>query len=437
MSPAVVGLLGVVALMALIVLRVPIAVALGLVGVLGYAVLEGWASALDMMGRVPLDLETGYSLSVVPLFILMGVVATRAQMSRELFHATNAIFSGARGALASATIGACAAFGAICGSSLATAATMAKVAVPEMQRYGYDTRLATGSVASGGTLGILIPPSVILIIYAIIAEESVEKLFAAGLVPGILLAAFHILVIMALARLRPGWMPPAPSMRLIERLRAAIGMWKLVLLFTLAVVGIYAGFYTPTEAAAISALAAILLAFATRAMSWRGLIESLLEAAFTTGMLFLVVIGAFMMQQFIVLTRLPVELVALVKAAGINATLILVVMVLFYIVLGCFLETVSMILITVPVFLPLILDLGYSPVWFGILVVVVAEVGLITPPVGLNIFVIRSQLPEIPLGTVYRGVIPFLAADALLIIVLLALPAVALWLPDILTAAPR
>jgi tripartite ATP-independent transporter DctM subunit len=431
MSGELAGLLGVLALLALVLARVPVAVALAAVGVLGYAAVDGWHSALVMFGTVPFELASAYSLSVVPLFILMGVVASRANMSQELFNAANAVFSGFRGALASATIGASAAFASICGSSMATAATMSRVAIPEMKRYGYNLGIAAGAVASGGTLGILIPPSVILVIYALAAEQSVARLFAAALIPGLLLAALHVVVIVVIARLRPDWMPSAPSMPVRERLRAALGMWKLLVLFFLAVFGIYLGWFSPTEAAAVAVAAAIAIAFLSGQMSWRGLRGALLETVYTSAMIFFIVIGAFIFSRFIVLTRLPTELVSWVESLGLPGTAVLAAMVILYLVLGCFLESVSMILITVPVVLPLVTSLGYSGVWFGIFVTVLAEAGLITPPVGLNVFVIRSQIPELPLGTIFRGAMNFLAADAVLLVLLIAFPPIALWLPAV------
>jgi tripartite ATP-independent transporter DctM subunit len=432
LSNQLIGLVGVLALLALVLARVPVAVALAAVGVAGYAGVDGWRRALVMFGTVPFELASAYSLSVVPLFILMGAIASKANMSRELFAAANAIFSGFRGALASATIGACAAFSSICGSSMATAATMSRVAVPEMERHGYNLSIATGAVASGGTLGILIPPSVILVIYAIVAEQSIVDLFAAALIPGLLLAALHVVVIVVIARLRPDWMPRAPAMRLVDRLRASLGMWKLAILFFLAVFGIYLGWFSPTEAAAVGAAAALAIAVGTGAMRWREFREAMLETVYTSAMLFFVIIGAFIFSRFIVLTQLPAELVEWVKSLGLSGPAILAMLVILYLVLGCFLESVSMILITVPVVLPLVTSLGYDGIWFGIFVTVLAEAGLITPPVGLNVFVIRSQLPSIPLGTIFRGAANFLAADAALLLLLVVFPAIALWLPAFL-----
>jgi C4-dicarboxylate transporter DctM subunit len=429
MSSLAIGSWGVVALLVVLFLRLPIGVALALVGVCGYAAMDGWRKALTMMGSVPFELASAYSLSVVPLFILMGAVASRAGMSRELFEAANAVFSGFRGALANATVGACAAFGAICGSSIATAATFSKVAIPEMRRHGYHDAVAAGSVAAAGTLGILIPPSVILAIYSLVAEQSLGKLFAAALIPGLLLAAFYVVVVLIVARLKPSWTPRVAGMTIAQRLRGARGMWKLVLLFFFAVVGIYLGWFSPSEAAAISAFAAIVIGFATRTLGLRGLLEAFLETVHSTAMLFFIIAGAFIFSRFIVLTRLPNELVAWVNAMGFTPLLIILSVVVLYVVLGTALEEVSTILITVPVILPLMASLGYDGIWFGVFVTVMATIGLISPPVGLTVFVIQAQNPDIPTRTIYAGTLPFLVADLVLVALLVAFPALALWLP--------
>jgi tripartite ATP-independent transporter DctM subunit len=420
------------ALLAVLFVRVPIGVSLALVGVCGYAAVDGWRKALVMLGSVPFELASAYSLSVVPLFILMGALASRAGMSRELFDAANGIFSGFRGALTNATIGACAAFGAICGSSIATAATFSKVAIPEMRRHGYDEGLAAGSVAAAGTLGILIPPSVILAIYSLVAEQSLPKLFAAALIPGLLLAALYIGVVVIISRLRPQWTPKVPAMALAERIRAAKGLWKLALLFFLAVVGIYIGWFSPTEAASIAAFVAALIGFATRTLGLRGFVEALLDTVYSTAMLFFIIVGAFIFSRFIVLTQLPNELVAWVRQAGLSSFMIVVAVVLLYFLLGTFLEEVSTILITVPVILPLMGSVGYDTIWFGIFVTVMATIGLISPPVGLTVFVIQAQNPDIPATRIYRGTLGFLGADFVLVALLIAFPELALWLPSAL-----
>lgn len=421
-----------IALLAALFARVPIGVALALVGAGGYAALDGWSTALTVLASVPFELASAYSLSVVPLFILMGAVASRAEMSRELFDAANALFSGFRGALASATVGACAAFGAICGSSIATAATFSKVAIPEMQRHGYTDQVAAGSVAAAGTLGILIPPSVILAVYSLVAEQSLAKLFAAALIPGLLLAALYVAAVVLQARLRPQWMPRVPALALRERLRAARGMWKLALLFFFAVVGIYLGWFSPTEGAAMSAFAAIVIGFATRKLTLRRLLDALVESVYSSAMLFFIIVGAFVFSRFVVLTRLPNELVAWVNQAGLAPPVIVLCVIALYVVLGTALEEVSTILITVPVVLPLMMHIGYDGIWFGIFVTVMATIGLISPPVGLTVFVIQAQNPGIPAARIYLGTLPFLVADFVLVGLLVAFPALALWLPGVL-----
>jgi tripartite ATP-independent transporter DctM subunit len=432
MSAGLIGIIGVAALLAALVVRVPIGLALATTGFLGYAALDGWPKALKMLGSVPFNLATAYSLSVIPLFILMGAVASRAAMSRELFDAANALFSGFRGALTHATIGACAAFGAICGSSIATAATFSKVSIPEMRRHGYDPGFAAGAVASAGTLGIIIPPSVILAIYSIVAEQSLPKLFAAAFIPGVILAVLYVITVAIVARLRPELMPRTASMPLRERLRAAFGMWKLALLFLLAVVGIYLGWYSPTEAAAVSAFAAIVIAFATDHMRWRGLIDAFLETVYATAMLFFIVIGAFIFARFIVLTQFPTALVGWVKEWGLSPLMVILAVMMLYFLLGTFLEEVSTILISVPVTLPLVLAIGYDGVWFGIFVTVMATIGLISPPTGMTVFVIQAQNPDIPAARIYRGTLAFLAADFVLVGMLIAWPVLTSWLPEVL-----
>jgi tripartite ATP-independent transporter DctM subunit len=432
MTVAAIGGLGVLLLLVLIFMRVPIAVALATSGLFGYAALDGWGPALRMMGSVPYNLASAYSLSVIPLFILMGAVAARGNMATELFQACNAVFSGIRGALANATIGACALFGAICGSSIATAATFSRVAIPEMQRHGYNPAFAAGAVASAGTLDVLIPPSVLIAIYAIVAEQSLIKLYAAAFIPGFVLAGLYVVGVWVVAALRPDWIPRVPAMPFRVRLIASLGMWKLGVLFFFAVFGIYLGWFSPTEAAAMAAFAAIVIAFATGAMGWRDLGECLLETVYTTAAIFFIVVGAFIFSRFIVLTQVPNELTQWAKGAGLSPFWIIMAVMALYILLGTFLDEVSTILITVPVTLPLINAIGYDGIWFGIFVTVMCTIGLITPPTGMTVFVIQAQHPEIPVTRIYLGTLPFLLADFVLVGLLIFVPAIALWLPSVL-----
>ena len=432
MSAGLVGALGVLLLLLLIFARVPIAIALAASGLVGYAALDGWAPALKMFGRVPFTLASAYSLSVIPLFILMGAVASRARMARELFDACNGLFSGLRGALANATIGASALFGAICGSSIATAATFSRVSIPEMRRHGYEASFAAGAVASAGTLAVLIPPSVLLAVYAIVAEQSLPKLYAAAFIPGFVLAGLYVLAVFVVAWWRPHWVPKVPAMRLAQRLRAAASMWKMGVLFFFSVFGIYLGWFSPTEAAALAAFVAILIGMLTGAMGWRGLWEAMLETAYTTAAIFFLVVGAFIYSRFIVLTQFPNELAAWVKAAGLGPAWILLAVILLYFLLGTFLDEVSTILITVPVTLPLVLGLGYDGVWFGIFVTVMCTIGLISPPTGMTVFVIQAQHPDIPVVRIYAGTLPYLVADLVLVGLLVMLPGMVSWLPAVL-----
>ena len=433
MTPQIIGVIGLFGLIILTLGRVPLGAAMGIVGLIGYAAIDGWDKAFIVFGTTPYTL-THYSFSVLPLFILMGNVATRAGMSEELFVAANALFAGRRGSLPMATIGACAGFAAISGSSLATAATFTRIAVPEMRRFGYDERLATGSVAAGGTLGILIPPSVIMVIYALAAEESVPELFAAGMIPGIILAGLFVVVVWVIGKLRPDWSPAGERVPWRERLIAVVAMWKLLVLFGLAVGGIYTGWFSPTEAAGVASFAAIVIGFATRKLDWGSLVECVSESLLTTAMLMFIIVGAWIFAFFVVQTRVPVALVDVIEFLNLSPWAVIAVILVFYIILGCVLDSVAIILVTVPVFLPVVIALDYNTVWYGILMVVVVEVGLITPPVGLNIFVIRAQLPDIELGTVFRGIAPFLVAHIVLILLLILFPKIALWLPGLLYA---
>ena len=432
MSAEWIGLIGMATLVVMILIRIPVAVALALVGVAGYAALEGWHKAFLVLGGVPLELGSGYALSVVPLFALMGALATTAGLSSDLFRAANVAFSGLRGALAMATIGACAAFGAVCGSSLATAATMSRVSIPEMRDAGYHPRLAAGAVAAGGTLGILIPPSLILLIYAIIAQQSVTKLFAAALIPGLLLTVLYLGVIVGVGKLRPDWAPKPPAasrLNLRGKVVTLLRIWHIALLFSLTLGGIYLGWFSPTEAAAIGAFGALMLGLMLRKITVKQSITCFSETIRISGSLFLIVMGSMIFSYFVVQTKVSVTMIEWIKDIGVGPTLLILLLVVFYIVLGCFLEGIGMILVTVPIFFPLVVQNGFDPVWFGVLLVIVVEIGLIHPPVGMNLFVLRAQAPEISIGDMYLGVLPFLVAPFALIFLLIAFPQIALWLP--------
>ncbi len=432
MSPGIVGALGILTLLVLLFVRIPVWAALALVGFAGNYILSGLQSALTLTGTSAFDVSSAYTLSVIPLFVLLGEVASNTRLSADLFNAARLLLSGVRGGLAIATIAASACFGAVCGSSIVTAATMTRIALPEMRKAGYDDRLATGSLAAGGSIGILIPPSIILVIYASIAEQSVPKLFAAALFPGLILTALYMAVAVGIAIAYPHYAPRMERASARERLKALAGPWQFILLFIVTIGGIYAGIFSPTEAAAVGAFGSILLGALGRRLTWATLWRSIETSIRTSCMLFVIIIGANIFSSFMVQTQFPTMLADGASALNLSAPVVMVMIVLAYIVMGCFLEGIGMVLITVPVFLPLVVKFGYDPIWFSILVVIVVEVGLIHPPVGMNLFVIQAQAPEVRITSIYRGIIPFLIAPLLLIIILFLFPRLALWLPKLL-----
>ncbi|MEZ5841893.1 MAG: TRAP transporter large permease [Hyphomicrobiales bacterium] len=433
MTGAEAAIAGLAALVALLAVGLPVGLAMLLVGTVGTSLYTGTtAIVLASLKTLTFDTFSSYGLSVVPLFLLMGQFAARSDLSERLFRAANAVVGDRRGGVAMAAIGACAGFGAVCGSSLATAATMSRVALPEMRRLGCPSPLAAGSLAAGGTLGILIPPSVVLVVYAILAEENIATLFIAAILPGLLAVAFYLAAVAITARLAPAG-TGRPAAMAGERLTAILSAWPVATIFLVMVGGIVAGIFTPTEGASIGTLGTLVFALA-RGMDRKALIEGIVETAISTAMIFFVVLGAASLNTFLALTRMPELAAGWIAASGLSPWAVLAIVLAFYIVLGCLMESLSMILLTVPIVLPVILglDFGLAPgetaVWFGVLVLVVVEVGLITPPVGLNLFVIRSLSPEMPLTTIYRGVAPFLAADLVRIALLAAFPAISLWL---------
>jgi len=432
MDAPVIGALGVIALFVMLFLRIPVWASLTIVGVFGSVAVAGWQSALAMAGTTPFDSASAYTLSVIPLFVLMGDVASGTRLSAELFAAARVMLGGVRGGLSLASILASACFGAVCGSSVATAATISRIALPEMRKAGYDDGLSTGSLAAGGSLGILIPPSIILVIYAAIAEQSVPKLFAAALIPGLVLTALYMLVSVVIVQIRRDYTPEPVATPLREKLRALAGPWQFILLFVVTIGGIYAGVFSPTEAAAIGAFGAILLGILGRRLSLAQLFSITERSVVTSCLLFVIIIGANLFSFFMVQTHLPDLLLAGARSLNLPPLGVMALIIVAYIVMGCFLEGIGMVLITVPVFLPLVIKYGYDPVWFSIIVVIVVELGLIHPPIGMNLFVIQVQSPEVKITSIYRGVLPFLLAPVVLILLLFAFPGLALWLPHAL-----
>jgi len=425
------GLLGLLLMMALAFVRIPISFAMGLVGIIGYAYMRdwNWTVAGAMVQTKIYETGRNYTLSVVPLFILMGNLVTRAGMSQELFRAAYAFIGHLRGGLAMATVWASAGFGGICGSSIATAATMAKVAYPSMKRFGYSDQLAAGTVAAAGTLGIMIPPSTIMIIYGVFTETNIGKLFAAGVLPGILGAVLLCLAIVYTTWRHPSWGPPGPRSSWGERWLALKDVWGVAALFLFVMGGIYGGLFTATEGAGMGAMGALAFALWRRALTWKTLYAALLESARTTSMLFLILIGALMFAEFVNITTMPADLKNLVTRLGLSPLMVVAAICAIYVVLGTAMEELSMVLLTMPVFFPVIVHLGLDPVWFGIIIVCVVEIGLISPPVGMNMFVLKTLLPHVSTGTVFRGVMPFMWADVIRLAILVAFPIISLWLP--------
>jgi tripartite ATP-independent transporter DctM subunit len=428
------GVVGLALMMVLAFLRVPIAYAMGIVGIIGYAYMRDWNWWVAFATAQTKIYETGrnYTLSVVPLFILMGSFVTRAGMSQELFRAAYTFIGHLRGGLAMATVWASAGFGGICGSSIATAATMAKVAYPSMKRFGYSDQLAAGTVAGAGTLGIMIPPSTIMIIYGVFTETNIGKLFAAGVLPGILGAVLLCFAIAYTTWRHPAWGPPGPRSSWRDRWTALKDVWTVTVLFLFVMGGIYGGLFTATEGAGMGAVGALVFAVARRALTWRSLYESLLESARTTAMLFMILIGALMFAEFINITTMPADLKTFVSRIGVNPIVVVAAICAIYVLLGTAMEELSMVLLTMPVFFPVIMHLGFDPVWFGIIIVCVVEIGLISPPVGMNMFVLKTLLPEVSTGTVFRGVMPFMWADVVRLAILVAFPIISLWLPSLM-----
>jgi len=425
------ALFGFAAMFLLMALRVPIAFAMAAVGFVGVGLMRSWPSAISTTATEILDVA-GYSLSVVPLFVLMGNFVTRAGMSRELYRAAYAFIGHWRGGLSMSTLTACAGFGAICGSSLATAATMARVSMPEMRRFRYADSFAAGSIAAGGTLGILIPPSVIMVIYGIMTQTSIGALFAAGFIPGLLALGLYMLAARLVTARNPELGPPGERTAWRDRWLALRDVWAVLLLFVIVIGGMYTGWFTPTEAAGVGAFGGFLFALARGTLTWRGLWQVQVESSQTTAMLFTIVIGAQIFSNFINFTTLPTDLSEFVTRFQVNPIMVVVVICLIYVVLGCTMESLSMMLLTVPIFFPLVQGLGFDAVWFGVLIVCVIEISLITPPVGMNVFVLSSVLPDVPTSTIWRGVLPFITADLARLSLLISFPTITLFLPRLL-----
>ena len=433
-----ISVLGLGAVLILVFLRMPIAIAMGLIGFVGYAEIRGFRASISMVGRLVIDTAQDYGLSVVPLFILMGLFVNKGGLSRELYQVSNAFLGHFRGGLAMATIVACAGFSAICGSSLATAATMSKVAMPQMRKYNYADSLSTASIAAGGTLGILIPPSVILVIYGLLTETSIGKLFIAGIIPGLLGVVLYLVAVRFTVMRNPATGPAGERTNWADRGRAVRGVWAVLLLFFIVIGGLYGALniwplnltFSPTEAAGMGAAGAFLIALSRGKLNLSKTMQVLIETVQTAAALFAVLIGAWVFSNFVNIAGLPEALRALVSSAGLAPMVVMLMILGVYIVLGCVFESLSMLLLTVPIFFPLVTSLGFDPVWFGIIVVVVTEISLITPPVGLNVFVLKGVVGDVSTATIFKGVTPFWVVDIIRLAILVFIPWLVLFLPD-------
>ena len=426
LSTDAVAILGFVVLFVLMLLRVPVGMAMGLVGVVGYSYIAGTGPALKLVGQTSMRTVTDYTFGVIPMFMLMGAFVSVSGVSRELFRAANAFIGHLRGGLGVATVLACGGFAAICGSSVATAATFSTVAYPEMRRFGYPQSFSAGVIAAGGTLGAMLPPSTVLAVYAILTQQDIGKLFMAGIVPGLLAMGMYVITIMLIVFFRPDWLPAGEKQNLSQRLNGLKDVWAPLVLF-LFVIG---GFFTPTEAGGVGASGAFLLGVLRGKLDKAGIREALLSATRTSAAVFTVLIGALLFGYFLTITQTPQKLTEILTGLGIGRYGVLGLIMLMYLMLGCLMDAMAMIILTVPIIYPVIIQLGFDPIWFGIIIVMTVELGLIHPPVGMNVFVIKSVVKEVSFLTIFKGVIPFVITDILRLMILIAFPIIALWLPN-------
>jgi tripartite ATP-independent transporter DctM subunit len=427
-----VGLIGIAIMVTLILLGVNIGMAMFAIGFLGFAYVVDVKAAFSLFKTVPFSQAASFSLSVIPLVIVMGKFAFRSGLSDGLFDASRKWFSKMPGSLGIATIAAAAGFSAICGSTVATAATMTTIALPEMRKYGYDPGLATGTIVAGGTLGVLIPPSTVFILYGIVAEQSIGRLFAAGVVPGLLLALLYSLTVLLICKLRPGSAPPAQSFSWGERIRSIRGVGPVVLLFIAVIGGMFTGFFTANEAASIGAVIGLVFMAIRRKLTLRTLFTCLRDSISTTAMIFQVLLGAYVFNYFLSVTRLPTNLAEFVVNLNLNRYIVVLFIMVVFLVLGCIMDSIPIVLLTVPIFLPIIQELGFDPIWYGVLMVLASDQGLMTPPVGMNVYVVAGMAKDIPMQKIFAGTVPFVAAIFVCIVIAVFFPQLSLWLPTLI-----
>jgi C4-dicarboxylate transporter DctM subunit len=425
----IVAIVGFVCLFALMLLRVPVGMAMGLVGIAGFGCLTGFGPAMKLVGQTTMRTVTDYSFGVIPMFLLMGAFVSVSGISRELFRAANTFVGHWRGGLGIATIAACGAFAAISGSSVATAATFSAVAYPEMRRFNYPQSFSTGVIAVGGTLGAMLPPSTVLVVYGLITQQDIGKLFIAGIIPGLLAIVMHMITIAIIGRVRPGFLPAGPRSSWRERIRAVGEVWSPLLLFLFVIGGLYGGLFIPTEAGAVGAVGAFAIGVLRGKLPGASILQALLQATRTAAAVFTVLIGALLFGYFLTITQTPQHVTAFLTSLGVGRYGVLALILLMYLALGCLMDAMAMIILTVPIVFPVVTALGFDPIWFGVVIVMTVELGLIHPPVGMNVFVIKSVIKDVNMSTIFVGVLPFVATDILRLVILVAFPAIATWLP--------
>jgi C4-dicarboxylate transporter DctM subunit len=432
MSPDVIGVIGVAALLLLIFSEMPIGFALALVGYLGFTCVAGFEPGFSILRTIPYSTTFSYSLSVLPLFILMGQFAFKAGLSRDLYTTAYKWLGALPGGLAIATIGGCAGFAAVSGSSVATAATMGTVALPEMRRYNYDPALAAGCCAAGGTLGILIPPSLGFILYGIVTEESISKLFISGILPGLLLSTLFMAVVYVRAKANPRLAPPGAKTGLREKVVSLKDPWPILVLFVLVMGGIYSGIFTATEAGGIGAFATLSISLVMRRLSWQSFIHAILDAGQVTAFILFILVGATIFNAFLAASTLPTQLANFARGLHVSPYVILLIIIIIYLILGCIMDIAAALLLTLPIFYPVVIGIGFDSIWFGVICVFMWEMGAVSPPVGMNVFVIGSLAKDVPLSTVFRGIFPFLMAMLVCLFILILFPWIATFLPSLM-----
>jgi tripartite ATP-independent transporter DctM subunit len=437
MSPTFIGITGIIIMILMFLTRMPVAFVMASVGFVGFSCVISTDAGLVLLSRNVYETFDSYDLTTIPLFILMGQLGFNSGISKRLYDAGYKFMGSVRGGLAMATVSACTAFGAVCGSSPATAATMATVGLPEMKRYGYDDELATGSVASGGGIGMIMPPSVVLIIYGILTEQSIGALFVAGIFPAFLVTVLFIICIYIRCRISPEQGPPGEHFSWPEKLKALLGLSETLIIFTLVIGGIFIGLFTPTEAAAIGAFGMLVIALARRQITWKGFVKSLMETLRTSCMVLMLIAGAVIFGKFLAVTRIPFEIAGWVAGLEMSPVLVMAVVIGIYFIGGCFMDALAFVTLTVPIFFPVVMELGFDPIWFGIIIVMVTEMGVITPPVGINVYVVYGVAKnvlkeEIPLEKIFKGIFPFLLAIIVGVILLIMFPSIILFLPNLM-----